>query len=290
MLGGPTDETEGRINCSFCGIMEPSEEHLSTHNAHSCGQGVLGRFSCKRRADLVRHLKKSHNVLENGEAVADKWKETTKKQAWSCGFCICLFHTFGDRLKHVAKHFENGQTLDQWNINNVIEGLLSQPGMLHFWNPLSDWKFSEIVFRKDVVNQLQHDLELGPSSPTHAIDLVNAVYNARQSDWHLLKNDRSSQLIEPAEVLLNGVPALDGDQMVSYDYDNDRPPLSFSDENSSSINDSWRPDPSQTLSSTAGPYFSHRVDQENSNAIDGQETWMEPEMWSDDTNANDMLV
>ena len=81
MLSGPVDETEDCIRCSFCGISNPSEKHLSTHNTHLCGQGVPDRFSCKRRADLVRHLKKCHDVHEKGEAVADKWKETTKKQA-----------------------------------------------------------------------------------------------------------------------------------------------------------------------------------------------------------------
>lgn len=192
MLTGPVDDTEGYVTCSLCGLSNPNEQHLSAHNTHTCGPGVPGSFFCKRRADLVRHTMKCHRVQTKAraEAIADKWKETTKKQAWSCGFCVCLLYTFSDRLKHIATHFERGQTLDEWDTINVIEGLFLQPGLINFWERPLDWRSSKVIWKKDAVKQVQHDLEFGPSDPAHAEALVRAVHDARLSDWKLPNNDR----------------------------------------------------------------------------------------------------
>ena len=192
MLTGPVEDTDGYVTCCLCGLSNPNEEHLSAHNTHVCGPGVPGSFFCKRRADLVRHTMKCHRIQTKAraEATADKWKETTKKQAWSCGFCVRLFYTFGDRLKHIAAHFERGQTLDEWDTTNVIEGLFLQPGMVNVWQRPLDWRSSNVVWKKDAVKQIQHDLEFGPSDPAHAVALVRAVNNARLSHWQLPNNDR----------------------------------------------------------------------------------------------------
>ena len=207
MLRGSVDKTTSGVKCSFCGMSNPSEEHLGAHNIQACGKGAPASFSCKRRADLVKHLKKCHNVHEKaqGEAVADQWKETTKKQAWSCGFCIHLVHTFGERLKHIATHFEQGRRLDEWDTTNVIEGLLLQPGMVNAWKMPLDWRSSETMWRKDIVKNLQHDLEFGPSDPMHATALAETVYNARQPAGQLLKDDKSFLLYHWFRELLDQV-------------------------------------------------------------------------------------
>lgn len=193
MLRGPLEQTKGSSKCTLCGISNPSEKHLGAHNIQTCGEGVLGSFSCKRRTDLVRHLRNCHDVLgkAQGEAIADKCKETTNKQAWSCGFCGHLVHIFGDRLKHVATHFERGQTLDEWDTTKEIEGLLSQPGMVSAWqwqlaaSPMG-WESSEFIWKKHVVKDLQRDLEVGPADTKHAATLAKAAYEARQPRWDLL--------------------------------------------------------------------------------------------------------
>ena len=276
MLTGPKDETDGHVTCSLCGSSNPNEEHLRAHNTHLCGPGVTGSFFCKRRGGLVDHIRNRHGVQTKAraEAIADKWKETTKKQAWSCGFCVCLLRTFGDRLKHIGKHFERGQTLDEWDTTNVIEGLLSQPGMVSVWEKPLDWRSPNVIWKKDAVKQVQHDLEFGPSDSAHAMALVDAVRNARRSDWHLLNNDRPftlapeyetqgtsflsqtsghasttnpmfqpssyhepPQFVNPAELIHNGFPALGGDPMAT-NHDGARP-FSFSSEGSHSMEDAW---------------------------------------------------
>lgn len=196
MLGGPLELTDGGFKCILCGTLTPSEKHLHAHNTQKCGQGVPGSFSCKRRADLVRHLKNGHNVQAKaqGEAIADKWKETTKRQAWSCGFCIHLAYTFGDRLKHIATHFETGQTLENWDTTKVIGGLLSQPRMIDAWKTQLDssmnWEFPSLIWEKHVVKDLQHDLEVGPSDPKHAAALAKAAYEACRPSLDLLNVEK----------------------------------------------------------------------------------------------------
>ena len=110
ILRGLLDEIHSCVKCYLCGVSNPNEEHLSIHNTQICEQRLPGSFSCKRRADIVKYLNNCHNVpgKAQGEAVIAKWKETTKKQVWSYGFCVDIFYTFGDRLKHVAKHFASG--------------------------------------------------------------------------------------------------------------------------------------------------------------------------------------
>ena len=72
----------------------------------------------------------------------------------------------------------------------MIEGLLLQPGIMDVWSMPLGWRYLGSMWKKDVVEKLQHDLELGPSDPIHAIALVETVYNARQSGWHLLNDGR----------------------------------------------------------------------------------------------------
>lgn len=300
MLTGSVDETEGRVKCSLCGISNTNEKHLDAHNIQVCGQGATSSFFCKRRADLVRHLKKCHNVQEKaqGEAVADKWKKTTKKKAWSCGFCVRLFDTFGDRLRHIANHFECGQTLDEWDTTKVIEGLLLQPGMVNVWRKPPGWESSELTWKKDAVKHLQNGLELGPSDAMHAAALVKAVCDARQLGWHLFNDDfasartyeslgtntlaptsdlasltdcmpqpssnhEQSQFVNPAETVHNGVLAPGGDLITTNDYNG--PPFSFSDEDSSLMGP-WLLNHGQAWSSAADSYIGYSVDQEQSNA------------------------
>ena len=192
MLMGPVDKADGYVTCSLCGLSNPNEQHLSAHKTHTCGPGVPGSFFCKRRVDLIRHTMKCHGVQTKAraEAIADMWKETTKKQACSCGFCVCPLSTFGDRLKHIAAHFERGQTLDDWDTTNVIEGLVLQPRLINVWERPLDWRSSNGVWKKDAVKKVQHNLELGPSNLAHAKALVIAVYSARLYAWQLPMNDR----------------------------------------------------------------------------------------------------
>ena len=333
MHGGPLQESAGGFECIFCGVRNPSEEHLRTHNIHTCGQGVLGSYQNDRRVIFVKHLEKCHGVQEKArcEFIARQWKSTTKKQWWSCGFCIYLAPTFKDRLKHIAPHFsESGQTIGEWDTTKVMKGLLLQPGMVGAWErqlatSAMDWERSKIVWKEQLVRNLQRDLELGPSDPTHAEALAKRVYEASQLSWNLFNdnkpdafapnpetfdsttvrtkdyspvmepnnfpnpNHQQSQFVaNPAETLHYGDPAQGGNPMATYGYDS---MSAFpSDADSSSITAPWLSDRVPTYPFAADQYVGYNGYQEHRNATTGRHTWPSPELPRDEPNADDMLM
>ena len=139
---------------------------------------------------MVNHLSKIHGIRlkSQGEAIAVKWKYTVKKQALSCGFCVNVFVTFNDRLSHIAtQHFEHGQTIDEWDATKVIQGLLQQSGMIKAWGEkmasLPTWEVEDIIWEKDAIIDLQHDLEVGPNDERSAGNLAEAAYIACRMNW-----------------------------------------------------------------------------------------------------------
>ncbi len=152
-------------------------------------------FTCKRRDIMVNHLNKFHGVTEaqRGRDLADQWRHTVKKQAWSCGFCISFFSTFQDRLKHVdIEHFRSHQSIHEWDLNKVILGLLQHPKMEKAWKTrtasLPPWMYSEsLAWDKAIATNLRAALEIGPSDDRDANALADAAYSASKQNegpWH----------------------------------------------------------------------------------------------------------
>lgn len=202
MLKGPRETTLQGFQCAFCGVVNPHDDHLLEHNAQACLQGPPDSFSSKRRHEMVNHLSKIHHVhpKSRGEAIAVKWKHTLEKQAWSCGFCVTTFVTFNDRLSHIAtQHFEPGQTIDEWDTTKVIQGLLRQPGMAKAWEAklksLPPWEVPDIIWERDAIERLQHDLEVGPKNERSAVDLAKAAYIACRLNWGM-ENQRAMEAAE----------------------------------------------------------------------------------------------
>ncbi|CAD6588548.1 MAG: hypothetical protein ASARMPRED_003594 [Alectoria sarmentosa] len=328
MLTGPLEETEGDFKCILCRTSNPSEDHLAAHDIHTCGKGIPGSFSCKRRADLVGHLTKRHGVQgkARGEAIAHKWKETTKKQAWPCGFCSHLAHTFGERLKHIATHFERGQTLDEWDITKVVQGPLLQPGMISAWETRlaaspPGWESSEVMWEKPVVKDLQHDLEVGPSDTQHAAALAKEAYEARQSDGGLPlpyvpihgalrpstivptsdydsimerafepnSNHAPSRFVaNPAETLQYEVPGLSEPAIATYDDDRTFSSY-FLDDGSGSIYAPWLSNSGETRTSAADQYIDSSGYQEHFKPTTASGVRPTRPLFSDEPDTDDML-
>lgn len=145
-------------------------------------------FTCKRRDIMVNHLSKAHGIIEadEGRNLADQWRITVKKQAWSCGFCISLFLTFQDRLKHVdTKHFREHQHIHEWDLNKVVLGLLQQPKMERAWKTrtasVPPWVHPKsLAWDEATAKELRAMLEIGPSDDHHASILADKAYYARK--------------------------------------------------------------------------------------------------------------
>lgn len=142
-------------------------------------------FSCKRRDHMVTHLNRRHEIhnLAQARISADQWRCTTGKMFWSCGFCIRLFTTFAERLRHIgSEHYERNQTYDEWDTTKLIRGLLLQPGVQRAWDTILArcliHHIEELVWDRCIIEKIQFLLEMGPSPTQSAESLATAAYEA----------------------------------------------------------------------------------------------------------------
>ena len=134
---------------------------------------------------MVSHLNKKHEIHKVAQAriLADQWRRTTGKRFWSCGFCIRLFTSFAERLKHIGRdHYERNQTYDEWDTTRLIRGLLLQPEVQRAWESILATGFShhsqELVWDARGIEETQYLLEMGPSLTQSAESLAMAAYEA----------------------------------------------------------------------------------------------------------------
>ena len=192
MLNGLLEPTDDAQKCVLCGVLNPADSHQLAHIIAPCLEAP-DRPSFKRRYEMVGHLKAAHNI-SNGGTIADKWLCKSSKKAWSCGFCIRLFPTLKDRLRHVGtEHFEKGQSINDWDITKVIQGLLLQPGIQEAWqhllNTLDPFRLSEIKWNKLGSKDLQRRLEKGLAGEETPQSLAKGAYDNAEYDWSLADMD-----------------------------------------------------------------------------------------------------
>ncbi|KZF24774.1 hypothetical protein L228DRAFT_255603 [Xylona heveae TC161] len=109
----------GRIHCAFCNALDPSPEHLDAHNYKSCrSESTLPR-SFKRKDHLVQHLQLTHK-LETIPNIED-WKVKAPDIASRCGFCNLHLSNWQNRADHLAAHFRQGSTMDDWHGEHGFE-------------------------------------------------------------------------------------------------------------------------------------------------------------------------
>lgn len=164
-------------------------EGLVGHEALPNLNTELGSSSYKRRDALVRHLSRLHGIheVDQGRAKADSWRYSSGRQAWSCGFCVQLFTTFHERLKHIGiEHFDKHQMIEGWDTNKQMMGLLLQPGVKAAWENIMavyhPWGLPLLAWNHNDIGDLQLSLEMGPSDGQNAEALAMAVYTTARLD------------------------------------------------------------------------------------------------------------
>lgn len=95
----------------------------------SCNQSFWGPNT------FNQHHKSAHGcqTCPHAEMVM---RPMRKRRAYGCGFCAALHGQFERHIDHVATHFENGMTKQDWSHSNVIYGLLHQHGIIEAWKAL----------------------------------------------------------------------------------------------------------------------------------------------------------
>ena len=148
------------------------KEHETCYPCVLCGPAsTLGKdkkFS--RKSNLVTHLQEHHSVSHAESAArADQWRQTVPKKAYACGFCVAYFRTLQDQMNHIDNlHYKNSQDIKDWDHNNVILGLLSQPNVKVAWHKelaSNGISVSDCTWQTSVVADLQTMLEMCQDSP-----------------------------------------------------------------------------------------------------------------------------
>ncbi|OJD29793.1 homeobox and c2h2 transcription factor [Diplodia corticola] len=107
-----TCSASGQKKCVFCDDIEPSKEHLETHNWSACEERSPEQRTFYRKDHLRQHMRLMHNCKMT--ETMESWKSETQYIKSRCGFCRMTFETWQDRADHLAKEFRNGAQMKDW--------------------------------------------------------------------------------------------------------------------------------------------------------------------------------
>ena len=175
------------------------KEHETCYPCLLCGPtSTLGRdkkFS--RKSNLVHHLRESHG---DSGARADQWKQTDQKKAYACGFCVHYFRTLQDQMNHIDNlHYKCSQDMSEWDHNNVILGLLSQPEVKGAWHKelvSNHISVSDCTWQWSVVADLQTMLEMRQDSPEA---LAAEALKSTDQFKNVADENQSTSTIDPTD-------------------------------------------------------------------------------------------
>ncbi|OSS53532.1 hypothetical protein B5807_01212 [Epicoccum nigrum] len=106
------DTATGKSKCVYCGELEPSKDHLATHNHAACEEKGLESRTFYRKDHLRQHLRLMHDVKMI--PAMDLWKSEAQYIKSRCGFCNMEFDKWQDRTDHLSKEFRNGADMRNW--------------------------------------------------------------------------------------------------------------------------------------------------------------------------------
>lgn len=103
----------GQRSCAYCNMPEPSQAHLQSHNDGLCKINGQSKFF-NRRDHLIQHLRHVHDLSDMISSL-DDWKIAGPALVSQCGFCSQIMESWGERVDHLAKHFKQGKTREDWH-------------------------------------------------------------------------------------------------------------------------------------------------------------------------------
>ncbi|KAJ8110381.1 hypothetical protein OPT61_g6766 [Boeremia exigua] len=110
--GGCVVLSTGRAHCAYCSALDPTTEHLEQHNHSACHSDQNTPRAFRRKDHLVQHLRLFHGI-ETLPLVED-WKVSLPPITTRCGFCNTSLSNWDERVNHLAAHFRQGKTMDDW--------------------------------------------------------------------------------------------------------------------------------------------------------------------------------
>ena len=99
--------------CVYCGLVNPDQSHLATHNHEICEDRLIQDRTYYRKDHLRQHLKLVHNTEFRPQPM-DCWKFESREVRSQCGFCGLTMTNWDQRAEHIAEHFRTGNTMADW--------------------------------------------------------------------------------------------------------------------------------------------------------------------------------
>lgn len=98
--------------CSYCGTHNPTMDHIETHNHSYCQERDPETRTFFRKDHLRKHLQSVHEsrLLPH----MDAWLLEAVFINSRCGLCGQRFSIWKERNDHIAAHFKEGLSMDQW--------------------------------------------------------------------------------------------------------------------------------------------------------------------------------
>lgn len=106
------DKATGKPRCVYCDALDPSSEHLATHNHSACFEKGPESRTFYRKDHLRQHLRLMHGCKMT--ASMESWKSEAQFIKSRCGFCDMKFDKWQDRIDHLSKEFRNGANMKDW--------------------------------------------------------------------------------------------------------------------------------------------------------------------------------
>ncbi|KAH7396637.1 hypothetical protein DE146DRAFT_657288 [Phaeosphaeria sp. MPI-PUGE-AT-0046c] len=106
------DKATGKRKCVYCDALDPSKEHLATHQHGACEDKGIESRTFYRKDHLRQHLRLMHDCKMT--ASMETWKSETQYIKSRCGFCQMKFDKWQDRVDHLSKEFRNGADMKTW--------------------------------------------------------------------------------------------------------------------------------------------------------------------------------
>lgn len=102
----------GRVHCAYCSALDPTEDHLQSHNHSACHDGQSTPRTFRRKDHLVQHLRLVHAL--DTLPLIENWKAAFPPIVSRCGFCDAALSTWDERTDHLGAHFRSGKTMKDW--------------------------------------------------------------------------------------------------------------------------------------------------------------------------------
>jgi hypothetical protein len=108
--------------CSLCGHPSPDADHISSHDFDSCAERPPSQRTFCRKDHFWQHLQKYHGCQkwQGWDLDLNLWRNRQDAFQSYCGFCNETMGSWSARTAHIAEHFKQGLTMENWLAEEVL--------------------------------------------------------------------------------------------------------------------------------------------------------------------------